>query len=45
MLMIQHWSKALGLFWRPASLSSKLNVACKWEPDTLALYTPVMFRR
>lgn len=51
MLLVQHYSRQLGYFWRPAAISSKLNLVEGREPwlDAggkvhFAAYTPVKFR-
>lgn len=43
MLMIKHWSMTLGYFWRPASISSKLNIVITSDVPGQQ-YCPVRFR-
>lgn len=52
MLMVNDVTKSLGACWRPASISSKLNLVRAVEPNyddkcgfQFAYYTPVMFHR
>lgn len=42
MLLIKHHSYALGWCWRPANISSKLNLSYELADG---LYCPIMFHR